>query len=243
MFLITSSYAESANKEDGLRVVPITLEPFESGGKNQLYTMKATDLPRSSYGIFKTTKVDGKSTSSPIYLNEDGKVMTGDSIKTRLVFGGVFGYGEWLNIEITPSSKEGKPLKNNKMLGMHHFVPSPLQAIDNAGHKLTIEPIDQTGCHFRCMLSGFKPGEKIKITSRSYEEEIEGTIPIDENGEAQWLSSPAVVGKAQGPFEITVQDKNMKPLVLQHYWGKIAFTPTDQYQKVYEKYPKFAKNS
>ena len=46
-----------------------------------------------------------------------------------------------------------------------------------------------------------------------------------------------MIGKKEGPFEVTFSGKNMQSLKLRHYWGKIAFTAPNKYKELESKYP------
>lgn len=177
-------------------------------------------------------KMDDKFDQHAVYIEKNGNVVASNG--QPLLMGLMGGYGEIFTISLYEASKN-KRFNNQKLLGTCQVVPFPIIAENAQGQKLEICPLDFTGQVFQVNLSGFAPHEAFDLASRSCHEKMDHHFQADEKGCFSMMLCPAVVGRQEGPFEISVSNLRMDPLTKKHYWGIFCFLPPPKMNALLEK--------
>ena len=173
----------------------------------------------------------------PLYVGNDGFVKGNDTMSNYL-WGTSAGYGESFEVLIVPTIPGGSITKGVKPLGKGTFIPFPLIVKDDQGHSIEVVAKGGEGHYFKVIGKGFAPKESIIFLSRSIDEVLSNFLFADENGNVEMGYAPAVIGEREGPFSITFRTEKMAPLILNHYWGRIAFSTPKKYRALADKFPK-----
>lgn len=191
------------------------------------YQLSLSQKTQSSLGYVVIKSMDGQFSDFPVFIAEDGSIQLEDKSE-ECVFGFGGGYGERFEVLLAKIvRKEAEPIAKCVI------IPFPLCTQDENGHYIELKAESEDGKHFSIVGSGFNPKEKITFISRSYDETIEHPITVDAKGEFRMGYAPAVIGKKEGPFEVTFSGKTTtEPLKIRHYWGKIAFCPLNKYKEL-----------
>lgn len=184
---------------------------------------------KSSKGVVMMKTMDDQFTDIPVFIDGQGQIWSSDKKKNLFGFGG--GYGERFEILLAVGDKDLKPI------GKCVIIPFPLFIEDEQGRKVEIQASTPDGDHFTIEGSGFAPKEVVTFKSISCHETLDADFEVDEHGRFHMGYAPAVIGKKEGPFEVTFSGKNMQPLKLRHYWGRIAFAQPNKYKELESKYP------
>lgn len=240
LYLLIGIMLFSTIKADDQVRVPLRFEVTGEAASLKEYQIVIDDLPKPSNVMIYQVKLNGAIIEIPGYLREDGTLayQEQDYPVISWVFGS-FGYGETIVFIVEPRDKKNKPLKKNNLSAIGGLVPEPLEVEDSEGHKIEITGKDGTGNSFIVRLTGFRPHEKIKVRSCSCNESFTLNQKTDAEGSCKFFYNPGVKGFTQGPFELTVTDSIMKPLKIQHYWGRIAYTPRQNYASLQEQFRDF----
>lgn len=197
------------------------------------YTLQVPDLPKPGPASLTTTLINGKKTKMLIAIDEQGFVI--DHQGRAFQFITYSGYGEPIEVLIQRCNKRGRHLKGCLYEGHLFHVPNPLEVIDKHGHRIELIAVAPTGNEFLVHITGFQPKEVVHMHSQSCDEVMSRSIAMENNGSFAFAYAPAVVGKKEGPFKLTISNDNCN-LTLQHYWGAIAFTPPDKYSQLKSKF-------
>lgn len=193
----------------------------------KLYNLRVKPLEAPTPAIMIIKKVDGTLIEQQIYVTSSGIIQKTE--QQSLTWAASTGYGESLEMLILPTLENGEIIKNAKPLGKAEFIPFPLVAEDKKGHKMELVVVGKYGENFMLTLSGFAPKEKLFFESLSSGEMLSAPISVDEKGTITLSLAPAVIGKTEGPLTLTIKSDRMQPLVINHYWGKIAYTTAKGY--------------
>lgn len=216
----------------GSQEFPLYFIPDQTVNDTKIFTLKAEGMKQIPYAKMKGTRVDGSMISFDVAIDSEGFVMLD---KKRMYFGGSYGMGEWLDIAIIPTDKKGNIL--NRMTAKGRFLPHPL-TVTHEGRTIELQPSDSSGKVFLLKGQGFEPCEEVKLISRSCHEVLEGFIKAGIDGQVHTVYLTGVKGYREGSFEISLLGKKMsKPIVIQHYWGNLAFTPAEKYDSLKKLYP------
>lgn len=203
----------------------------------RLYSLQVSDFPADIKVKIKLIRLDALFQQAIARTSSDGTLVDAKG-KKALIGLGLYGYGEPITISIQPYSCKGRMKKYRKMEVKDIYIPNPLEVKDAQGHKASIIAADVAGKTFLLMLEGYKPFERVHALSRSCEENLDFFVKTEANGAAVISYAPAVIGKIEGPFELTLQGDDSS-LSLQHYWGEITFTPPEKYPALKSKFPTF----
>jgi hypothetical protein len=185
---------------------------------------------KSSSGLLMMKDMNDKFVDIPVFIDEDGNIWSQD--KTKYLFGMGGGYGERFEMLLAVGDTE----KDLEPIAKCVIIPFPRFVEDKQGRRIEIQADTPDGDHFTIVGSGFAPKEVLTFKSRSCDETLGSDFKVDENGGFCLGYAPAVIGKKEGPFEVTFSGKNMEPLKLRHYWGRIAFTQPNKYKELESKY-------
>jgi hypothetical protein len=237
-------FADCFGKSEKSKVVPLNVEVSEKVENSTLYQLSVEDFPTSTMAILYLTRMDNTWDRWFTYVNEKGEVMVvNDKGMARLILAGGFGYGETADLQLVPCDKKSIPIRNPAVIAEKKgFAMNPLEVSDTAGHKIIIIAGDKRGFSFSYYITGFQPCEEICLIFNTCDQETKHITKVDNEGKFDGVTYPKVKERRQGPFAITVQAKNMEPLILTHYWGELAFKCPYSYVPVSEKYPNFMKN-
>lgn len=205
---------------------PEDLEP------SKIYRLSLSHPIDATSGIVIIKSMDGGFSNFPIYIEQNGRLMTENRVEEKL-FGFNGGYAEKFEVLLAATKDNG----DTKPLAKCVITPFPHMVQDDQGRKIELKAEDHMGYSFTIHGSGFHPNEKITVKSCSHNESASFPLDVDNQGNFVFGYNPAVVGKTEGSFKLTFSGKNIKPLKLQHYWGKIAFDGPNKYKKLKEKYP------
>ena len=208
-----------------------SLNPMD-GEPSKYYQLFISPQAQASQGVLMIRKMNGEFVNQHVFIEADGTIWAQNKTKGRRInFGG--GYGEKLQLLLAAvkSKIDAEPLAKCE------FVPFPLFVNDDKGHKIEVIADTSDGKHFTVMGSGFRPKEIISFNSCSSHERLENSFAANDQGTFEFGYSPAVLGEVEGPFQLTFCGENMKPLILHHYWGKIAFYRASRYKALAAKYP------
>ena len=78
------------------------------------------------------------------------------------------------------------------------FTYKPIVSRDEQGRTLTIQKLEPGGNCLGIILQGFKPGQKVTMTSNSAGEILQNEREIEKDGMLSFLLFPQVVGKTKG---------------------------------------------
>ena len=239
IFLKISTYAIAVQPSQAIPEITFEFigDTYCENAPARIFRMRVPSCVKDTQAMFCTKQLNKKARGSLVRLSKDGSLRTDDSSK-KFAMAFIAGYGERNDILLFEVDKKGNPIAD-KLIARGSIIPFPLQAQDNQGHTVEIHLNDGNGEIFMINYSGFAPNEQIQFDSYSSKESISYTITADENGLGAMLYAPAVAGRKEGPFEIRLKTKNMpQPLVIKHYWGKIAFETLDKYHELEKKYPR-----
>lgn len=202
------------------------------GEPSKYYKLSISSKSTSGPGAVFVERMDGEFIHIPVFIDKDGIIRTSDGINDAII-GMDGGYAEKFEVLLAASEKE----KDFKPIAKCVIIPFPHIIQDDKGHKIELRTITSDGEHFSVTGSGFKPNEQITLKSRSCNESLTAPLKTDEQGKFFIGISPAVIGKTEGPFEVTFSGENMKPLKIRHYWGKVAFSQPNEYKTLKNKLP------
>lgn len=163
-----------------------------------------------------------------VYIDSEGVLKSRENHDETLAFCFYYGYGEPVTLHLL-SCEDGKKAKTERSYAQYFFIPQPLMISGNSGVELHCVTIDTFGKMFGLGMFGLSPNELVKFESISCNEILQFSVVSDAKGMINFILFPAVIGKANGPFQITASDSTSEPLVLKQYWGDLAFTPVDRY--------------
>ena len=234
--LIGIALFSSVKADDQVRV-PLRFEVIGEADSLKEYQIVIDDLPKPSNVMIYQVKLNGAIAEIPGYLREDGILAYQEQGYPTIswIFGN-FGYGESVVFIVEPRDKKNKPLKKSNLSAIGALVPEPLEVKDSEGRKIEISGKDGTGNSFIVRITGFKPNERIKVRSCSCNECFTLNQKTDMKGTCKFFYNPGVKGFTQGPFELTLTDTDMNQLKIQHYWGRIAYTPKQDYDSLKERF-------
>jgi hypothetical protein len=206
--------------------------PSENSENHKYYTLSLPHPIEAIKGVVVIKRMDGGFYDFPIFIESDGRILREDKLIEK-IFAIKGGYGERFELLLAAinSKEEAKPLAKTVI------IPFPLIVKDDKGHFIELKAEDMIGHNFTVHGSGFAPNEHITFTSHSGNETGSFPLQADKQGTFVFGYNPAVIGKTEGPFELTFKVENAKPIKLKHYWGKIAFREPSEYRKLKEKYP------
>ncbi|MCH9625629.1 MAG: hypothetical protein S4CHLAM123_08050 [Chlamydiales bacterium] len=100
------------------------------------------------------------------------------------------------------------------------IIPNPLEAEDQAGHKVSMQILTSDLELFAFELTNFKPNEIIEVISISGKETIPRKRKVNEHGKLRATIQPAVVGETTGlaTFKAISLDTDMI-IELNYEWG------------------------
>lgn len=231
----TPTKAWSMGSQNGLNLADLNYELVRTSEAPGLEPIKSYKLSfpkttKSFFGMVAMINMDGNFSEVLVWVSEDGKILTTDK-KQENTFGFSGGYGEKFDLLLTYTKDE-----TSEPIAKCEIIPYPLIAKDENGHSIEIQAITNNGEHFVIIGSGFIPKEKITFKSKSCDESMSHPFIVDNSGSFTMTYSPATIGKTEGLFEVTFIGLHMKPLKIQHFWGKIAFTYPNEYKKLKAKY-------
>lgn len=231
--LVTLCIFDEEVQSAALEEINYTLFTSENpveGEPSKYCTLSISSKPTPSYGIVVIKQMDGKFIDIPVFIDKTGMIRSLDGANDAMI-GMDGGYGEKFEVLLAALKTE----KDCKPIAKCTIIPFPLIVQDDKGHKIELEAVSSDGEHFLITVSGFKPNEAITMKSRSCHESGMFPLNTDIQGKISFGYNPAVKRKAEGPFEVTFFGENMKPLKIQHYWGKVAFSKPNKYQALKNK--------
>lgn len=199
---------------------------------SKYYTLTISSKSTSGSGVIFVKRMDGQFNETLVFIDKEGVIRTSDG-KNEVIIGMDGGYAE--KFEVLLVSSENK--NDFKPIAKCVITPFPCIIQDDKGHKIELKAVTPDGKHFSITGSGFKPDEQITLKSRSCNESLTFPLKTDEQGGFFFGFNPAVIGKTEGPFEVTFLGENMKPMKMRHYWGKVAFTKPNEYKTLKNKLP------
>lgn len=202
------------------------------GEPSKYYKLSIPSKSISGPGVIIIVRMDGRFIDEPVFIDKEGVIRTPDG-KDDIIVGMDGGYAEKFDILLAVSEKE----KDLKPIAKCVIIPFPRIVHDKKGRKIELKASSSDGKQFLITGSGFKPNEQITFKSRSCNELITSPLKIDEQGNFFIIICPAVIGKIEGPFEVTFSGKGMEPMKILHYWGNVAFTQPNKYKTLKNKLP------
>lgn len=236
LFLVI--YCDQTLEAEPKRVpIQFILDENQSNADLKYYSLHVAGFsPRTSVKLT-AARLDNLYKAMVINTSPDGTLVDSRGDKAYVAVGHL-GYGEPLIICVQPCSGTGRVGKFRKIEAYGLLVPNPLETKDAKGHSAQMIAPDDTGLIFTLKLEGYKPFEKVRSQSRSCDEYLDLCAEAEANGTVLISYAPGVIGQVEGPFSLTIQGED-STLFLQHYWGKIAFTPPDEYLALKNKFPTF----
>lgn len=201
------------------------------GEPSKYYKLSISSKSTTGPGVVFIERMDEDFIDMPVFIDKEGIIRTSDGINDAII-GMDGGYGERFKVLlVVPEKKDFKPIAKCVI------IPFPRIVQDDGGHKIELQAITSDGEHFSITGSGFKSNGQITLKSRSCNESLTSPLKVDEEGKFFICLSPAVIGKTEGPFEVTFLAEDMKPMKMRHYWGKVAFSPPNKYKTLKNKLP------
>lgn len=223
---------EQAEALEELNYTLFTSKNPIDGEPSKYYKLSVSSKSTTGPGVVLVKRMDGEFIEMPVFIDKGGIIRTPDGINDAII-GMDGGYAERFEVLLVISENK----KKIKPIAKCVIIPFPRIVSDDKGHKIELQAITSDGEHFSLNGSGFKPNEQITLKSRSCNELLTSPLKTDEEGKFFICLSPAVIGKIEGPFEVTFSGDNMKPLIMRHYWGKVAFSQPNNYKTLRNKLP------
>lgn len=230
-FCIVDAEEQTAALEELNYTLFASKSPID-GEPSKYYKLSISSKPTPGPGIVIIRRMDGEFNDIPVFINKEGIIQLPDAINDA-IFGMDGGYAEKFEVLLAASEKE----KDFKPIAKCVIIPFPRIVQDDRGHKIELQAITSNGEHFSITGSGFRPNEQITMQSRSCNESLTFYLKTDEHGKFSFGFNPAVIGKTEGPFEVTFLAEDMKPMKMRHYWGKVAFSQPNKYKTLKNKLP------
>lgn len=229
-FCIVDAEEQTAALEE-LNYTLFTSKSPIDGEPSKYYKLSISSKSTTGPGTVFIERMDGEFIDLPVFIDKKGIIRTSDRTDDAII-GMDGGYGERFKVLLVISEK-----KDFKPIAKCVIIPFPRIVQDDRGHKIELQAITSNGEHFSITGSGFRPNEQITMQSRSCNESLTFYLKTDEHGKFFFGFNPAVIGKTEGPFEVTFLAEDMKPMKMRHYWGKVAFSPPNKYKTLKNKLP------
>ena len=185
----------------------------KEGAPIALYDVIVTGVPHNqSYALYywPVTVKEPQPVAAEVWLSEPGFVCASQEncdLLVRLNFHSAKGEPH----RVMLISKDGK----YHVVGV--VIPDPINATDRG---CNVEVV-RLSPKFEIALvrgKGFKPNEKVKFTSNSAGERVEGVADVQDDGTFRLVLLPFVVGKDTGTDEVKFKGSNCSP-VISYKWG------------------------
>lgn len=183
---------------------------------------RRVDLNLVTEGVAPNTKVKLKTQLLDGSCREAGEYFT-------ILDNGIVGYEGLAHLFTISSYYMGEPLvyilttEDANQMASVMIVPFPFEIKDSNGHRLTICLTSLDAKMFFLRGEGFKPFEKLKLTSQSGDEYGMFEVNADAKGVICSTLAPEIVGKTSGTSTVELIGDNAK-LRLVYPWGKLIPT-------------------
>lgn len=239
LFILFASFVESTDKVDP-KLIPISYKIKDCSDLNlpedcigYTFTVpKLFDLYRHRNVIFMARRLNDSVATYCLYLEKNGTltaIQETERVPFTLITTG-HGYGEPCEIIVVAANQKNKPVERLTEIATCKIISHPLEVIDEQQHKFSLETITKEGTVFKATIFNATPQEFVTAKILSGEEETISMHQADKNGKVVFMISPAISGKKSGSFEVTISSASITtPLIISHFWGSLAFTPTSKY--------------
>jgi hypothetical protein len=185
-----------------------------TAGVEFLYHLHATGLPADRSYRLELRRIDGSVVRMPlgsVHYDASGVLVSrlGPLDAQPLSYGPVF-KGEPLTQALVAEDGSGQVVAR--------IVPVPIEAEGAGGCAARLELLDGTGQVFMLSARGFRPGEVVRMVSRSEGETLTSTPKASPAGEVTVVLAPAAVGKTGGSASVSLASRACT-VTVPYRWG------------------------